>query len=90
MAERLGANVHVGQAGDVVAGEWVLECKYRRGYRLGRLDELKYWVAQAKGNVERRGKGRWGIVLYGGRGTEYLVVVTLEEFRRLAGLGGEA
>lgn len=83
VAERLKGHVHVGQAGDVVVGAWVIECKYRRGYRLGRLDELKAFVEQAQANAQKQAKRRWALVLYGGRGTEYLAVLPLAWFAEL-------
>jgi len=88
VAERLGGHVHAGQAGDVVVGDWVVECKYRAGYRLDRLTQLGEWVEQAKTNMARQGKGNWALVVYGGRGTEYLVVLSLEAFRRLLDAAG--
>lgn len=83
VAEVLKGQVYSGKAGDVVVGPWVVECKYRRGYRLGRLDELKAFVEQARANARQQSKDRWALVLYGGRGTEYLAVLPLAWFAEL-------
>lgn len=94
LAERLGGLLWAGEKGDLVVGEWVVEAKYRRGYRLDRIDQLKSWVAQAKGNLTdarhgRAGRTRWLLCLYGGPGTEYLAILPLAEFQRLTGLAPE-
>lgn len=83
VAKQLQGIRYPGQAGDVIAlgkdGElWILECKYRRGYLLDRKDQLGRWVEQAKGNVKRQGRGKWAIVLYGGKGTESLLILPLK------------
>lgn len=90
LADRLGGLIWAGERGDVVAGPWVIEAKYRRGYRLERLDQLREWVAQAKANLKdprHRDRPYWAIVCYGGPGTEYLAILPLAQFQQLAGLG---
>ena len=79
--------VYTGQAGDVVAGDWIFECKYRKDFRLKRLVELADWIAQAKRNAEdwlKRGKPkRWAILFTGGRKTGSYAIVDLETFTEM-------
>lgn len=88
VADILGGQLYPGQAGDVVWGDWVIECKYRHGYRLERQDQLRHWVAQAQENARRQGKAKWCLVVYGGKGTEYLAVLPLTEFSRGGPMNG--
>ncbi len=95
VAETLDGLLHPGQAGDVLVlgrdGEtWILEVKYRKGYLLDRKDQLGRWIEQAKGNAVRRGRGeKWGLVLYGGRGTDLLFLCPLAWVQELfVGISG--
>lgn len=75
----LQAYVYKGQSGDVVAGDFIVECKYRMGYH--GLGEFASFLEQAQRNAEwwkKQGQPKdWLLITTGGRRSG--VQVTMDE-----------
>lgn len=87
VAKLLDGYVYTGTDGDVVAGDTIVECKYRRGFRLMTLTELDDWITQAKRNAAawaQRGQPKaWLLALTGGGRSGAYVLLPLERYQQL-------
>ena len=87
-ALKLQGSVHPGVDGDVKAGDYMIECKYRSGFKLKSGNEFREWLDQVtryrKDNWKKGQK--WAMALTGGRSVmngETLIVLPMGEFLRL-------
>lgn len=93
VARLLEGHVHLGQDGDVKAGQWMVEAKYRSGLKFHGPDELRSFLEQVNRYVETRWpKGqRWILAITGGRYAPFpklsksgtFVLMSVEEYKRL-------